>query len=338
MRRSGGERPDWGARPYRVLFLRHDRAGDMILSTGVMRAIARSYPTITMDVLASPANAAVIAGADYVHDTVVFDKRATADYPAALLRLRRGRYDAVIDCMVTAPSVTTVLLILASGAKYRVGIAGRGNDAAFNVTVPAETKPRAHMVDLLAALARAFDVDLATNDRRPTLTLTRDETARAEDAWGDRGTRILINVSAGTSARLWADDNYVAIMRHLRDRAGDVVFRVIGAPAEHRRAADIAERGGGEFVATPSIRDAFALVAGADFLFTPDTSIAHAASAFQVPCVAMYIRGTAEQWGVYQTPGESVEHPDTTLRTLTLDRMLRAVDAAWDAAALSRST
>jgi len=52
----------------------------------------------------------------------------------------------------------------------------------------------------------------------------------------------------------------------------------------------------------------------------------------------MYIRGTAEQWGVYQTPGESVEHPDTTLRTLSLDRMLRAVDAAWDAAALSRST
>jgi ADP-heptose:LPS heptosyltransferase len=240
--------------------------------------------------------------------------------------------------MVTAPSVTTLLLILASGAKYRVGIAGRGNDAAFNVTVPAETKPRAHMVDLLAALARAFDVDLATNDRRPTLTLTRDETARAEEVWGERGTRILINVSAGTSARLWDDDNYVAVMRHLRDRAGDAVFRVIGAPAERRRAADIAERGGGGFVATPSIRDAFALVAGADFLFTPDTSIAHAASAFQVPCVAMYIRGTAEQWGVYQTPGESVEHPDTTLRTLTLDRMLGAVDAAWDAAALSRST
>jgi len=339
MRRSGGERPNWGARPYRVLFLRHDRAGDMILSTGVMRAIARSYPTITMDVLASPANAAVIEGADYVNDIVVFDKRATASYPAAFFRLRRGHYDAVIDCMVTAPSVTTLLLILASGAKYRVGIAGRGNDAAFNVTVPAETKPHAHMVDLLAALARAFDVDLAANDRRPSLSLTAAETARAESAWGPQaGPRILINVSAGTSARLWADDNYVAVMRRLGARAGDAVFRVIGAPGERGRAEYVAEQGGGEFVATPRIRDAFALVARADFLFTPDTSIAHAASAFQVPCVAMYIRGTAEQWGVYQTPGESVEHPDTTLRTLSLDRMLRAVDAAWDAAALSRST
>jgi len=338
MRRSGGERPDWGARPYRVLFLRHDRAGDMILSTGVMRAIARSFPTITMDVLASPANAAVIEGADYVRDVIVFDKRATAGYPGAFLRLRRGQYDAVIDCMVTAPSVTTLLLILASGATYRVGIAGRGNDAAFNVTVPAEAKPHAHMVDLLAALARAFDVDLAASERRPTLALAPEELARAEQNWGLARPRILINVSAGTPARLWSDDNYVAVMRHLRDRAADAVFRVIGAPAERSRAEYVAKHGGGEYVATPSIRDAFALVATADFLFTPDTSIAHAASAFQVPCVAMYIRGTAEQWGVYETPGESVEHPDMTLRTLSLDRMLAAVDAAWDRVSVSRSS
>ena len=317
----------------------------MILSTGVMRAIARSFPTITMDVLASPANAPVVAGADYVHDIIVFDKRATASYPSTFLRLRRGRYDAVIDCMVTAPSVTTLLLILASGAAYRVGIAGRGNDAAFNVTVPAETKPHAHMVDLLAALARAFDVDLATSERRPSLALTPEERARADRAWTggsgkgvDGGPKILINVSAGTPARLWADDNYVAVMRHLREKAGDAVFRVIGAPAERSRAEYVAEHGRGEYVATPSIRDAFALVAAADLLFTPDTSIAHAASAFRVPCVAMYIRGTAQQWGVYETPGESVEHPDTTLRTLSLDRMLRAVDAAWDAAPVSRSS
>ena len=66
----------------RVLFLRHDRAGDMILSTGVMRAIARSHPTITLDVLASPANAALLDGADYVGDVIVFDKRRLVELSA----------------------------------------------------------------------------------------------------------------------------------------------------------------------------------------------------------------------------------------------------------------
>src|SRR5579884_3703560 len=101
MRRRGeaGARPDWSARPYRVLFLRHDRAGDMILSTAVLRAIARSHPTIELDVLASPANAAVLAAADYVHEAIVFDKRRLGRYLHTVRRLRRARYDAVIDCM-----------------------------------------------------------------------------------------------------------------------------------------------------------------------------------------------------------------------------------------------
>src|SRR5206468_12644435 len=155
---------DWSARPQRVLFLRHDRAGDMILSTGVMRAIARSHPTITMDVLASPANAAILEGADYVRDVTVFDKKKLGTYLPTALRLRRKRYDAVIDCMVTAPSLTTLLLILASGARHRVGIAGRGNDAAFTITVPPETRTDAHMVDHLAALVAAFGLDPSAAD------------------------------------------------------------------------------------------------------------------------------------------------------------------------------
>jgi ADP-heptose:LPS heptosyltransferase len=305
----------------------------MILSTGVMRAIARSYPTITMDVLASPANAAILANADYVGEVIVFDKKKLSTYLPTFRRLRGSDYDAVIDCMVTAPSVTTLLLIFASGARHRVGIAGRGNDSAFTITVPGETKSNAHMVDLLAALAPAFDVELSETDRRPVLELTAAEREWAESVWNtNNGIRVLINVSAGTSARLWATENYVAVMNHLRTREPSVVFRVIGAPAEAERADSIAHEGGGTFVKTPSIRDAFALVATSDFLFTPDTSIAHAASAFRVPTVAMYLRGTAERWRVYDTLSESVEHPDSTLAGLDTQTMIRAVDRVWDAA------
>src|SRR4051812_9152518 len=157
MRRpAAGERPNWASRPHRVLFLRHDRAGDMIVSTGVMRSIARSHPTITLDVLASPLNATLVRHTDYLNDVIIFDKKSSASYLATIQRLRRAHYDVVIDCMVTAPSVTTLLLILASGARYRVGIAGRGNDAAFNIAIPGETSDDAHMVDRLAKLATAF--------------------------------------------------------------------------------------------------------------------------------------------------------------------------------------
>lgn len=339
MRRSPNARPDWRAGPTRVLFLRHDRAGDMILSTGVMRAIARSHPEIGLDVLASPANAAVLDASDYVANVIIFDKKILSSYLPTARRLRRARYDAVIDCMVTAPSLTTLLLILASGGRYRIGIAGRGNDTAFNLTVPASRMANAHMVDLIGALAGAFDVNPNAVALRPVLHVTDDERAWAESVWGTRNAladrRVLINVSAGTPARLWANDNYVAVIRYLRARHPGINVRVIGAPAESHRGQFVASEAAGRFVRTPDIRQAFALVATADFVFTPDTSIAHAASAFRTPCVAMYVSGSVERWGLYDTVGESVEHAHETLETLSVERMLRAVDTVWNAAKLN---
>src|SRR5437762_9039709 len=110
-----GERPDWRERRYRILFLRHDRIGDMILSTGILRTIAEAYPTIHLDVLASKTNAPVLRNEPYLHDVIVFDRKAPTTFPSAFADLRRRHYDAVIDCMVTAPSLTTLLLMLASG-------------------------------------------------------------------------------------------------------------------------------------------------------------------------------------------------------------------------------
>jgi ADP-heptose:LPS heptosyltransferase len=333
MRRSGTHgNPDWGAGQHRVLFLRHDRAGDMIVSTGVMRAIARSHPTIRLDVLASPANAAILDAAPYVDRVIRFDKKKIGRYLATCLELRRGRYDAVIDCMVTAPSLTTLLLILASGARYRIGIAGRGNDDAFNVTVPADDRPNAHMVDLLAALAPAFDASLAITERRPVLELTDEERERAEMVWNaPRGApRLLVNVSAGTGERTWPEERYAAVIRHVRERAPGTVARVIAAPSETDRGERVASAGGATLARTPSIRDAFALVASADLLLTPDTSITHAASAFRTPSVVLFVRGKAERWGLYDTPGVNVEHTEGTLETLSLERVLSAVDELLD--------
>lgn len=334
MRRPAtGDHPRWGDRRHRVLFLRHDRAGDMIVSTGVMRAIARSYPTIAMDVLASPANADVLAAAPYVNEVIVFDRKKLSRYIATCLRLRRARYDAVVDCMVTAPSVTTLLLILASGARFRVGIAGRGNDAAFNITVPANDRENAHMVDLLAALAGAFDVDLETVARRPTIDLTDDEWQRGEAAWDESAPtsrRVLVNISAGKIYRTWPDDRFVAAIRHILDREPDATIRLISAPDQTDRARAIAAAAGGTVVTTPSIRDAFAVVATADFLLSPDTSIGHAASAFRTPAVLMFLRGKSTLWGLYDTPGTSIEHDQETLEALSLSRVLPAIDELLD--------
>jgi ADP-heptose:LPS heptosyltransferase len=331
MRRPVDGRPDWTAKPFRALFLRHDRAGDMIVSTGVMRGIVQALPNATLDVLASPINATILDEAAYVHDVIVFDKKRLSSYLPTARRLRRANYDVVIDCMVTAPSVTTLLLILASGARYRVGIAGRGNDDAFNITVEPESNDDRHMVDRIADLAGGLGVTLSAAQRQPVIVLRHSESATAESAWGPRGNgrRILINVSAGAAHRLWQEEKFVAVMEHIRRVDPTATFRVIGSPNERSRAEQVAAGGGGRYVETPTIRAAFALIASADFVLTPDTSITHATSAFQKPAVVLFGRGSATRWSLYGTIGENVENSDPTLKTLSVERVTSAVDAVW---------
>ena len=159
--------PQWSTRPHRVLYLRYDRIGDMILATGIIEAIVRAHPSVTVDVLASPANAAVLRGNPHTGQVVIFEKQRPWTYLRTLRQIRAARYDAVLDAMVLSPSLTTSILMLLSGARHRVGVAGRGTEFALTLPVP-RARHAVHYVDHSAALLSAFGVD--PQPRSPSAT------------------------------------------------------------------------------------------------------------------------------------------------------------------------
>ncbi len=324
-----GDKPNWGARPHRVLFLRQDRIGDMIVSTGLLRAIASAYPTISLDVLASPANAPILREEPHIRTVHILDKRRPWAYPALAGRLRRARYDAVIDCMVTAPSRTAMMLMLAAGAPHRIGISGRGVDEVLTLPVSQRAGAR-HIVDQLATLGTALGIDPEATDFTPQITLTAAERAAAEQAWSSAGAaagtrRLLVNVSAGRADREWPHEHFVAVLHKLRTDHPEMRALVIGSPAEAERSQAIASQAGVQVAPTAGIRQAVALVAVSHLVLTPDTSIAHAAAAFRKPAVVMYTPGVAEWWHPYGSPYRALATADATLASLPLEPVLAAM-------------
>jgi ADP-heptose:LPS heptosyltransferase len=328
-RGRSGDRP----RLRRVLFLRPDRIGDMIVSTGVLRVIADSGPGIQVDVLASPANAPVARGEPFIGYVHVLDRRHPLRALRTVVRLRAVRYDAVVDCMPTAPSVTTLLLMLASGARERIGVAGRGNDAALTVPV----RPRAdarHIIDHLSAVAAPFGVDLATADFSPALTITTDERARASAIWQAYGhararapRRLLVNVSAGKPARHWPNEQFVGVLRRATAQHPDLAMLIIAGPSDVERAEAIAATTSATAVPTKTLREALALIATADVMLSADTGLAHAASALRRSVIALHVRGTSTLWGLYGAPGLTLESADGSLASLDVEPVWRALDA-----------
>lgn len=311
------------AGPQRVLFLRPDRIGDMIVSTGVLRAIGGA-PNVHLDVLASPANAPVLAHEPLVHDVLVLNRASWRSVWRSVQDMRARDYDVVVDCMPTAPSVTTLLLMLASGARRRVGTAGRGLDELY-APVIASLPLAAHIVDHLALFIAPFRADAALVSPAPVIALTPDESAQAELVWAPAVTssasaqaplRLLVNISAGKTSRRWPLDSYAAVIAAARTRVPALQLCLMSAPDEQALGESLATMTQGRYVRTRSLREAFALVSRADALFTPDTSIAHAAAAFRVPTVDMLLSGKASQWGLYHAPGINLESPDDALTSL----------------------
>jgi len=303
---GGGRRrtmPDWSSGAPRVLFIRHDGIGDVLMSTPLLRAITRARPNIAIDVLTFPGPAAALRGLPFIRDVQAFSPGRRLTYPRDVIaQVRRARYDAIIDGTVRRyvdgqefggrVKAAMVLLLLASRVRHRIGMAGRENDFVYTIPVRASNE-RAHHSRYTASLGIPFGVDPSALDPRPAIVLTSDELDEGERAWAPAGRdapRLLVNISSLNECRRWDDGAYATALRTIRRQRPDVQVGIIGGPGDEARATALA-RNIGAIAMVPPLRIAFATVAKASLLLTPDTSLGHAAAALGTPVVVMLPTG-----------------------------------------------
>jgi ADP-heptose:LPS heptosyltransferase len=339
------ELPKWGGGPHRVLFLRYDRIGDMVLATGLIKAITSAQPTVTVDVLASGVNAAVLTGNPHVGSVLTVDRKRPWTYLGALWRIRRARYAAVVDPMVLAPSLTSLLFMWASGARHRIGISRRGNDAAF--TLPVDTVHDAvHYIDRSAALLAAFGMDLREvvpacvrngwGIWPPEIFLSAAEKEHGEYRWRTANEvatdfriarpRLVVNVSASSRSRYWPEESFIQTLLSIRTRFPRVLAVIVGSPQDVARMARIGRAGRLPVAYTPRYRQMMAVVATSDLVFTADTAVTHIASAFGKPAVVMFVGAGGLCYGPYGTAGQIISTDGPSLDCLEVEPVLAALE------------
>jgi ADP-heptose:LPS heptosyltransferase len=331
--------PDWNARPYRVLLLRTGAMGDTVLLTSLARAIALSHATIEVDALVRAPYASLLNGVSYVRQVIPFDctDRRRNPGPELMVHLRRQRYDVVIDGWMTFEGLArtgfptaSILFVLATGARYRIGQAGLRNSYIMNLPVSLDrTLP---MVERAGAMATPFGVDVSTTDWRPALVVSAAERAGAEARWarvapsGERPFRLLVNVTATDAARRWRDDRMIDVIRRTRASRPGLTALVTGLPSEEARIRQIAEAAGAG-ASTQPMRDAVALCAACDALVSPDTGMTHVATAFSRPMVVLMQRDNW-MWGPYKVPARVLTAADrASLDSISADAVSDAVDS-----------
>jgi ADP-heptose:LPS heptosyltransferase len=332
-------RPDWRTRARRVLFIRNDGLGDLIVSIEAMRAIAESQPPVVLDVLASPQNAALARTLPFVNEVIVhrrtgFLLRSRSTWKA----LRRRGYDVVIDGRVVLRglSTQTTALLLSTRAPVRIGVGGRLNDHVYTLKVQPEQ--RDHWTEYVAALAQPFGVRLGDRDWRPRLPVPDRDRAAADALWREGGggkPRVLVNVSVGHPERSWPPEKFERLLLRVRERLPDATIVLASMPAEQATAQALATAVQGR-AAPLSLAQVFAAISTADLLISPETAITHAASAFGIPTIALQRKGNS-RWSPYRTPGRNVFADDERrLVDLPAERVIDALDDLIDEQARER--
>ena len=300
-----------GATP-RLLLLRQDRIGDVLVSVPLIRALRSKYPQAVIHMLFSRTNYGVRqAVLPWIDHAWRYDK--TPASAIGLIRaFRRARYDVVVDLM-DSPSTNSQLVAQWSRARARLGI--RHERAGhYTVAVPLLDRERVHIVERLAQLLLPFGLDPAVVPLELEYRLTDAERARARArlAPTDRPRRLGVNISGSSLARFWGRDNFIALIKWFQETDSRFHVTVVGAPDYEPDLAAIAAATGAGRLPTLEFHEFAAVVHEFDLLLTPDTAVLHLGAAWKIPQVDLFHQppGAPLPWYPYHSPYKALLHPD----------------------------
>ncbi|MCD4702272.1 MAG: hypothetical protein K8S24_10495 [Candidatus Aegiribacteria sp.] len=274
----------------RILFMRWDAIGDMMISLPFFRKVRELFPEAETGIVVSRRNLPLLKY-EKGFTVILYDRRPSI-FIRSLILARHFKPDVIVDTRMHYDSTTSFIYGVVSGAKLRLSASNRDNRLPFSVRVPMP-EGRHHNADLTRILLDGLGrtIDDSDLDREPRLSV--EETESADAFWRESGlmlrkNAIGINISARDPRHRWTDEKTGELCEKLIIRGLTPV--VLSAPLERKRAIRIASSHPGTLVAPecPTILHASALIKDFAIFVTPDTGLVHIAAAFSVPVVGMY--------------------------------------------------
>ena len=250
---------------------------------------------------------------------------------ALALRLRRSRFDAVIDFHGGPRSS---LLAFATGARQRIGytVAGRGWMYTKQVPRPRGHRPR-HSVENQWDLAAALLPDLGRPERGGDPVEMHEDAATAGQVesrlrrLGIEPTHelVVIHVGAGNEFRRWPEASFAEVTAALASERPNRRIILTSGPEQAARAEAVRrlalERGAGAGAIAVAcdlgLGELRGLIARARLFLGGDSGPAHVASTTSTPMVVLFGPTTPAVWGPWRggaAPAETVDVGDLPCR------------------------
>jgi lipopolysaccharide heptosyltransferase II len=308
-REKSRPRPDLTSpafQPERILVIRLDLIGDLVMTTTLIRALKRSYPAAQIDLMATPGSASILGNDPDLSQVIPYDPNIWRR-PKTLTRLKNWRdllnlrkrlHARQYDLAISVFGPWAALLAVISGASRRLGFAKEGYPGLMTDTVPGahwSKNDHKHEVDYCLELAQAAGATIQPEDRTPHIYTdpnARKEVKHLLEAEGIQFERPLvtcqINSNNGQSKR-WPIPYWATLLDRLIREGVQVVLT--GAPADQPNIQDVMRRMQERplnLAARTSLPQLAALLQLSDLLISGDSGPMHVAAAVGAPVLAIF--------------------------------------------------
>ena len=287
----------------RILVVKLDHAGDVVLATPAIRALRAAFPTARIDALVAPGSRFVVEGSPRLTALHVYDsdrfrrgpKPASARAPFYVLRdVARSRYDAIVELR---GDWWTLLLPFLCDATRRID---RGSVRVRNWFRRRRNPDGAgrplHEVETNIEVLRPWTAVTPSGDTRPEIfpsAKAREGLRVALRAAGadPEGPIVCMHPGASWRPRAWRPERFAAVADWIQEHYHAQVVQV-GSEDERDIEAAIrsSSRGANGFWLTGvlSREEVVALIARSMLFIGNDSGLAHIAAACDVPSVVLF--------------------------------------------------
>ena len=297
--------------PRKILVIRLQGIGDVILATPTVRALRKAFPEAQIHFLTYALNEPLLRHDPHLDRIILHPpKKGPLSEKLRLIRsLRQEKYDWVVDLAATP---RTAWLTLFTGAPVRVGYAFRVRKWAFTHPVP-KNEVRRFQADVCLSLVRHLGV--ADDGLATEIALSREEKEWADGCFKNpevsgQKWKIVLNPTGAWTAKQWPVRRWRELIPLLHGGLG-VKPLLFWGPGTEKLARDISQGLEDQVLLMPesNLIQAAAFIARLDLLIGTDGTPQHMAQAVGTRSLTLWGPGWGIGWTLPNDPRHrSLQH------------------------------
>jgi len=297
-----------------ILIVKPSSLGDIVLALPALTALHKSFPEAKISWFIRLEFAPLLKNHPHLTETILFDRkflgkawyhpRALASLLSLIRRLRRSKFDTVIDLQGL---FRTASLAWLSGCKKRLGMADAREFAhIFYTHKVAQTKDCIHLVDYYLKIAQAagasdLSVQFILNTDRSTADSVRNLLMQQQVAPDNYA--VIVPTSAHAD-KCWPVERFAALADKISSQFHLSIIAT-GAASEKsavERLRNLTNVPIANFAGVTSLSELVALLKAARLVVSNDTGPGHIAAALGTPLVLIFGRSNPARVAPYGRP------------------------------------